>query len=65
MDGKLLTRQQLDILSELPSRDVLLAQLLSLLVAAQTQFVTVLSAVPRSFVQVLEAYRQKKEEANQ
>jgi large subunit ribosomal protein L10 len=65
MDGKLLTRQQLDVLSELPSRDVLLAQLLSLLVAAQTQFVTVLSAVPRSFVQVLEAYRQKKEEANQ
>ena len=49
----------------MPSRDVLLAQLLSLLVAAQTQFVTVLSAVPRSFVQVLEAYRQKKEEANQ
>jgi large subunit ribosomal protein L10 len=65
MNGKLLTRQQLDILSELPSRDVLLAQLLSLFVAAQTQFVTVLSAVPRSFVQVLEAYRQKKEEANQ
>jgi large subunit ribosomal protein L10 len=65
MDGKLLTRQQLDILSDLPSRDVLLAQLLSVLVAAQTQFVTVLSAVPRSFVQVLEAYRKKKEEANQ
>lgn len=65
MDGKLLTRQQLDILSELPSRDVLLSQLLSLLVAAQTQFVTVLSAVPRSFVQVLEAYRQKKEKENQ
>jgi large subunit ribosomal protein L10 len=65
MDGKLLTRQQLDILSDLPSRDVLLAQLLRVLVAAQTQFVTVLSAVPRSFVQVLEAYRKKKEEANQ
>jgi hypothetical protein len=33
-------------------------------VAVPTQFVTVLSAVPRGLVQVLEAYRQKKEKEN-
>jgi len=65
MDGKLLSRQQLDTISELPSRDVLLAILLGTLVAVPTQFVTVLSAVPRGLVQVLEAYRQKKEKENQ
>jgi large subunit ribosomal protein L10 len=65
MDGRLLSRQQLDVISELPSRDVLLAILLGTLVAVPTQFVTVLSAVPRGLVQVLEAYRQKKEKENQ
>jgi large subunit ribosomal protein L10 len=65
MDGKMVSRQQLDLISELPSREVLLAKLLGTLVAVPTQFVTVLSAVPRSLVQVLEAIRQKKEKENQ
>ena len=65
MDGKMVSRQQLDLISELPSREVLLAKLLGTLVAVPTQFVTVLSAVPRGLVQVLEAYRQKKEKENQ
>ena len=47
MDGKLISRQQLDMISELPSREVLLAKLLGTLIAVPTQFVTVLSAVPR------------------
>jgi len=64
LDGKLLTPDQIKVLAELPSKDVLIAKFLSLLVAVQTQFVTVLSGVPRSFVQVLEAYRLKKEEEN-
>jgi len=64
LDGKVLTREDIKVLAELPSREVLLAKLLSVMVGAQTQFVTVLSGVQRSFVQVLEAYRVQKEKEN-
>lgn len=61
LDGRILSREQIKALAELPSREVLLGKLLSVLVGAQTQFVTVLSAVPRGLVQVLEAHRLKQE----
>ncbi|MDD5723573.1 MAG: 50S ribosomal protein L10 [Syntrophales bacterium] len=61
LDGKLLSREQIRALAELPSREILLGKLLSVMVGVQTQLVTVLSAVPRGFVQVLEAHRLKKE----
>jgi large subunit ribosomal protein L10 len=64
LDGKTLTREQLDILALLPSREILLGKLLSVMVGVQGGLVNVLSAVPRSFVQVLDAYRQKKESGN-
>ena len=64
LEGKFLTTEQLGQLAELPSREVLLGKLLSIFVAAQTQLVNVLSAVPRGFVQVLDAYRVKKEPEN-
>jgi large subunit ribosomal protein L10 len=62
LDGRLLSREQIGSLAKLPSRDILLGKFLSVLVGVQTQFVTVLSAVPRGLVQVLEAHRIKKEE---
>ena len=62
LDGRLLSREQIKALAELPGRDILLGKFLSVLVGAQTQLVTVLSAVPRGLVQVLEAHRMKKEE---
>lgn len=62
LDGRILSRDQIKALAELPSREVLLGKLLSVLVGAQTQLVTVLSAVPRGLVQVLEAHRLNKEE---
>ena len=61
LKGKVITREQLSTLAALPSRDVLLGKLLSVFVGVQTGLVNVLSAVPRSFVQVLDAYRAKKE----
>jgi large subunit ribosomal protein L10 len=61
LDGKLLTKDQISSLAELPSREVLLAQLLSVMVGAQTSLVNVLSAIPRGLVNVLDAYRKKKE----
>lgn len=64
MNGKSLTVEDIKTLSELPSREVLLGQFLSVLVSAQTSLVRVLSGVPRQFVQVLEAYRAKKEQQN-
>lgn len=60
LDGKFMTVEELGLLSELPSREILLGKLLSVFVAAQTSLVNVLSAVPRSFVQVLDAYRVEK-----
>jgi large subunit ribosomal protein L10 len=64
MNGAFLTKEQIQTLSELPSREVLLGKLLSVMVGAQTSLVTVLSGVPRQFVQLLEAYRVKKEKEN-
>ncbi len=64
LNGKLLTKDQLAQLAELPSREVLLGKLLSVLVGAQASLVNVLSAVPRSLVQVLAACKTKKESGN-
>ena len=64
MSGTFLTKEQIQELSELPSREVLLGKLLSIMVGAQTSLVSVLSGVPRQFVQLLEAYRAQKEKEN-
>lgn len=64
LDGKLLSKADVTALAELPSREVLLGRLVSVMAAVPTSLVTVLSAVPRSFVQVLNAYRDKKETLN-
>ena len=64
LDGKMLTKAELTALAELPSREVLLGKLLSVIAAVPTSLVTVLSAVPRNFVQVLNAYCDKKETLN-
>jgi large subunit ribosomal protein L10 len=64
LNGKFLTKEQLAALAELPGREVLLAKLLSVLLGVQTGLVNVLSGVPRSFLQVLDAYRAKKESGN-
>lgn len=64
MDGKVLSREQIIALSELPSREVLLGKLLSVMVGVQTSLVNVLAAVPRGLLQVLNGYREKKEAIN-
>lgn len=50
-------------LADLPSREVLLAQLLGVLNGPARNFVSVLAAVPRGFVTVLNAIADKKKEA--
>lgn len=61
LDGKLLAKDQIVMLSELPSREILLGKLLSVLVGVQTAFVRVLTGVPASFVRLLDAYRLQKQ----
>ena len=63
MDGKMVSRQQLDLISELPSREVLLATLVGTIAAPLTQLVGVLQQKVASVVYVLKAIQEKKEKA--
>lgn len=60
LDGKLLSLDEIKALSDLPSREVLLAKMLGSINAPVSNFVGVLAAVPRSLVQVLAAIQDKK-----
>ena len=64
LDGNPLTESDLVDLSKLPSREVLLAKVLSVMNAVPTSFVQVLNAVPRSLVFALQAIREQKEQDN-
>ena len=63
MEGKLLDAASIKALADLPSRDVLLAKLLSVMVAVPTGMVTVLNEIPAQFVRALAAVRDRKEAA--
>jgi large subunit ribosomal protein L10 len=61
LSGKMITVPEIQALSELPSREVLIAKMLGSMNAPATNFVGVLAAVPGTFVRALDAIRQKKE----
>jgi large subunit ribosomal protein L10 len=61
LSGKPMSVADIQALSDLPSRDVLIAKLLGTLNAPITNFVGTLAAVPGSFVRALDAIRAKKE----
>lgn len=60
LEGKVLDLNAIRALSDLPSREVLLAKMLGSMNAPVSNFVGVLAAVPRSLVQVLAAIQDKK-----
>lgn len=60
LEGKIINEDELKALSKLPPREVLYAQLLSVLLGPLTGLVTVLSGVPRNFLYVLKAIQEKK-----
>lgn len=62
LDGTKLTIDDLIVLSKLPTKDLLLGQLLSVLNGVPTSLVQVLSAVPRTFLYGLRAVSEKKEQ---
>jgi len=60
LEGKVLNLAGIQALSDLPSREVLLAKMLGSMNAPVSNFVGVLAAVPRSLVQVLAAIQDQK-----
>lgn len=63
MEDQLLDLAAIKALSSLPSKEVLLAQLLSTINGVPTSFVRVLNAVPQGFVNILSALKDQKAEA--
>lgn len=63
MGGKLLSLDDIKALSDLPSREVLIARLLSVMIGVPTSFVRVLNGVPQSLLNVLQAIKEQKEAA--
>lgn len=63
VEGTLVNAEEVKALSDLPSREVLLSQLLGLLEAPAGQLVRVLNAKVSSIVYVLNAFLSKKEQA--
>ena len=61
LDGKRIAPEDIKALADLPSREVLLGQLLALMLAVPTSFVRVLTGVPRGLLNLLNAVREKKE----
>lgn len=63
MNGKLLSADEIKALAKMPSREVLLAQLLSAMNGVPTAMVRVLGGVPRAFLTVCNAIGEQKEAA--
>jgi large subunit ribosomal protein L10 len=63
LNGKVLDVEAIKALATLPSREVMLAQFLSVLNAVPTSFVRVLAEIPRSLLNVLSAIKDQKEAA--
>lgn len=61
-DGEKLDVEEIVALSKLPTKEVLLGQLLSVMNAVPSGLVRVLSAVPRTFLYGLNAIKDKKEQ---
>jgi len=61
LNGKVIDLDGIKALSALPSREVLLAQVLATMNAVPTSLVTALSDVPRRMVNVLQALKDQKE----
>jgi large subunit ribosomal protein L10 len=61
LNKKLLSVQEINMLAELPSREVLLGQLVGVLSAPARALVTALSEVPRKFLRVLNARAEAKQ----
>jgi len=64
LDGEIIGVEELIALSKLPSKEVLLGQLLSTWSRVPTGLVQVLSGVPRTFAYALQAIKEQKESSS-
>lgn len=62
LEGVVVSKEQLDALASLPSREALLGQLVGVISMPLRNFVSVINAPTRDFVNVLDQIRKKKEE---
>jgi large subunit ribosomal protein L10 len=62
LGNKILKSSDIDLLASLPSKEELIAQTVRTIAAPIASFMTVLSAVPRDFMNVLNAIKEKKEQ---
>lgn len=63
--GQVVSKDQLNAIADLPSREELIAQTVGVLVAPLRSLLGVMSATPRDFVSVLDQVRQQKEESGE
>lgn len=63
LEGKVVSKVQLDALASLPSREVLLSQVVGTIAAPLRNFVSTLNALPSNLVNVLDQIKKKKEES--
>lgn len=60
LEQKLVSASDVKVIADLPSKEVLIAQLLGLLTSSHRNLLGVINAVPRSLVQVINAIKEKK-----
>ena len=63
LEGKVVSKAQLDALASLPSREVLLSQVVGTIAAPLRNFVSTLNALPTNLVNVLDQIKKMKEES--
>ena len=63
LEGEKITTDKIIALSKLPTKEILLGQLLSVMNGVPTALVRVLSGVPRTFLYGLQAIKEQKEQA--
>ena len=63
LEGAVISKQQVESLATLPSREALLGQVAGTIAAPLRNFVGALNALPRNLVNVLDQIRKQKEEA--
>jgi large subunit ribosomal protein L10 len=62
LDGKVVSKADLDAIADLPSQEQLIAQVVGVLAAPLQNFLGVMNAVPRDFVGVVDQIKKQKEE---
>jgi large subunit ribosomal protein L10 len=64
LDGQILKPEQIKAIASLPSREVLLSQLMSLIIAPHRNLMGVMNAPGRQVATVVDAWRKKQEEGS-